>query len=320
VDQAHVVVLGDANVDLLIKLPEGPTDQAPSPQHVPPELHGGGTSANVAVGLSRLGVPVAFAGALGDDNYGRWVREDLIAEGVDVRGLHRVADEFTVMVMALIQPDGERLIYVWPPTGGAHLQIVPTDILLDIWPQARWLHTSGICLRGEPARSTILGSMAQARRLGWSVSIDLNLRQESWGLDEGTLKTFQQAIALNDIVFGNAEEELLPIVGASSITEAAKAICDQKRIVVARLGAQGALVCTPDEIFQSPAFPAEIADTLGAGDAFNAGFIAARLNGENSSNAARWGNAVAALKIERPGARGLPSMAELESKLAVFHY
>jgi sugar/nucleoside kinase (ribokinase family) len=314
-DVTQVVVLGDANVDLLVKLPGEPTNQALNPQHLPPELHGGGTSANVAVGLSRLGIPVALAGALGDDNYGRWVRDDLMVESVNVRGLKMVAEEFTVMVMALIQPDGERLIYVWPPVGGAHLQINPEDINLGLWPQAGWLHTSGICLRGEPARSTILDSMAQARRLGWSVSIDLNLRQESWGLDEGTRQTFQQAIALSDIVFGNAEEEMLPISGASSIEAAAKSISDQKRIVVARLGVQGALVCSPDDIVQSPAFPAEVVDTLGAGDAFNAGFIAAQLMGKNSLDAARWGNAVAALKIERPGARGLPTRAELEAKL-----
>jgi len=311
----QVVVLGDANVDMLIKLPQASTDLNAIQQHDQPEMHGGGSAANVAVGLARLGIPVTFAGALGNDVYGNWVRDDLIREGVDVSGLHMLAGEFTVMVMALIQPDGERLIYVWPPTGGAQLELRTQDVDLASWPQARWLHISGICLRGEPARGTILEIMEQARQLDWRVSIDLNLRLEYWGLDAVTRQTFERAIALSDLVLGNAEEELMPLARANSPQAAATALCQQQRTVVARLGSKGAQVHTKDDVFSSPAFPTEVVDTLGAGDAFDAAYIAAALRGEDARTAARWGNATAALKIERPGARGLPTLAELEAKL-----
>lgn len=315
--EPQVVVLGDANTDMIVRLPDRSATNDIHQQHLAPELHGGGTAANVAVALARLGVPTSFAGAIGADNYGRWVHDDLIEEGVDLRGVHMVEDAFTVMVMALIEPDGERLIYVWPPSGGAHLHLHQKDIDLNVWPKARWLHTSGICLRGNPARETILNSMEKAHALGWKVSIDLNMRMESWGLDIDDRQAFEHAIEISDVVFGNAIEEIMPISGQSSVEKAVKNLSNNNRTIVARIGDDGAMVCTPNELFHAPVFPAKVVDTLGAGDAFNAGFITAQLKGLDTREAARWGNAVAALKIEHKGARGLPNMTELSSKLQV---
>jgi sugar/nucleoside kinase (ribokinase family) len=84
-----------------------------------------------------------------------------------------------------------------------------------------------------------------------------------------------------------------------------------KRTVIARQGAKGALVVSPDDVFSSPAFEVEVVDTVGAGDAFNGGFIAACLAEKDLREAVRWGNAAAALKIEKRGARGLPSRENL---------
>ncbi len=305
-DDIQVVILGDANVDMLVKLPNPDASLGTEQKHVPPELHGGGTAANVAVALARLGVPVSFVGAVGADNYGRWVHEDLLKEGVENSGLQFIEDAFTVMVMAIIEPSGERLIYVWPPSGGAHEHVTKNDVTLSEWPSAKWLHTTGICLRGEPIQDTVLDTMAKAKQLGWKVSLDLNLRSESWGLDQDTRKTFKQAIELSDVVFGNAEEEILPISGKNNLEEALRIMCDKKRVIVARQGEQGATICTPVDFFHSPAVPVKVVDTLGAGDVFNAGYIYAKLFGASDVEAARSGNTVAAKKIEHPGARGLP--------------
>ena len=102
---------------------------------------------------------------------------------------------------------------------------------------------------------------------------------------------------------------------AESAGAAVQRLCDGERVVVARRGNKGALVATPNETFCSPALQTQVVDTLGAGDAFNGGFIAARLAKVDIREAARWGNAVAALKIGRVGARGLPSLGELKRAL-----
>jgi len=310
-----VVVLGDACVDMVIRLPDRASQGTPALSNSSPQLHGGGSGANVAVALARLGTDVAMVGAVGDDGYGRWVHDDLIRESVDVDGLVLVADAFTPMVMALVEPNGERLIVVWPPESGAHLKL-QTDAIDPVWiTSASWVHSTGMCLRESPAREAVLTAMALARDAGVTVSLDLNLRLESWGLDDTDREVIEQAMALSDVVLGNAQEEILPMAGAYSVKVASQMLCGGTRTIVARQGSEGAWVTTPNEAFSVPAFPTRVVDTLGAGDAFNGGFIAACLANADTREAARWGNAVAALKIGRAGARGLPSLEELKRVL-----
>lgn len=311
---SQVVVLGDSCVDMVIHLPDRTSD-TPDLTNSVPQLHGGGSAANVAVALARLGVEVMMVGAVGDDGYGRWARDDLGREGVDVQGVCSIHDAFTPMVMALIEPNGERLVVVWPAEGGAHLRL-QADALNPAWmASAAWLHTTGMCLRESPACDAVLYAMKLAREADVPVSLDLNLRLESWGLSDATRRTFERAIALSDVVFGNAEEEIMPIAGADSVEAGAQYLCGGKRIVVARRGKKGALVATPQETFHVPAFPIQVVDTLGAGDAFNGGFIAASLAKVGVRAAADWGNAVAALKIGRAGARGLPFLEDVKQML-----
>ena len=313
---SQVVILGDACVDMVIRLPNR-TSATPDLAPSVPRLHGGGSAANVAVALARLGVAVTMVGAVGDDGYGRWVCDDLSREGVDVKGVCSLHDAFTPMVMALIEPNGERLVVVWPPEGGAHLRLQADHIEPALIKSASWLHTTGMCLRASPARDALLYGMELAREAGLSVSLDLNLRLELWGLDDETQRTFERAIELSDVVFGNAEEEIMPIVGADSAEDGAQTLCDGKRVVVARQGNKGALVVTPKETFHVPAFPTQVVDTLGAGDAFNGGFIAACLAKVGIREAVRWGNAAAALKVGQAGARSLPSLEDLQHMLGL---
>ena len=310
----QVLVIGDSNVDMVIRLPDR-TSGTPDLKNSTPRLYGGGSAANVAVALARLGVDVTMVGAVGDDGYGRWVREDLSREGVNVKGVYPVRDAFTPMVMAMIEPNGERLIVVWPPAGGAHIHLTTDAINPDWITSASWLHTSGMCLRDSPVRETLLDTMEQARKTGVTVSLDLNMRLELWGLDDETRSTFERAIVLSDVVFGNAQEEIMPIAGADSAKAGAQTLSDGQRIVVARQGSNGALITTPQETFHAPAFETQVVDTLGAGDAFNGGFIAACLAEVSTKEAARWGNAAAALKIGQAGARGLPSQTDLQQML-----
>ncbi len=310
----NVVVIGDTCVDMVIRLPDRAAN-APDLKDSVPELHGGGTAANVAVALARLSVPVAMVGTVGDDGYGRWLRADLVNEGVDVHGLTAVHDAFTPMIMALIEPDGERHVVVWPPTGGADQQLRSDAIDPALISSASWLHTTGICLRASPVRETVLHAMEMARAAGVMVSIDLNARLELWDMADETRRAFARAIELADVVFGNAEEEIMPLTGADSPINAAQSLADGKRIVVARQGSKGALVVTPHETFHAPAFHAEVVDTLGAGDAFDGGFIAGWLADGDVREAARWGNAVASLQIGRTGARGAPSLADVRQLL-----
>lgn len=312
-----VVVLGDANVDLVIRLPNrargGPLAQTPLP-----EMRGGGTGANTAVALARLGVPVVFAGMIGEDLYGRDVQADLRAEGVDLSALRVRADVATPSVIAVVLPDGDRVVVIWPPTGGAHTHLRPEDLDSGQITRAAWLHTTGMCLDQRPVSDAVLDGMAIAQGAGVPVSLDLNLRLEldAGGWRSGQQAAVEQAIARADVVLGSGPEEIVPLAGASAVEAAARALSGGQRTVIARLGDDGAFVVWPGGEAHVPGFAVTVVDTLGAGDAFNGGYIAARLAGLDEVGAVRWGNAVAALSITRPGARGTPRRAEVEAFLA----
>jgi fructokinase len=308
--EKSVLVVGDVNVDLVIPLRESLGDKT-IPRTETPELHGGGTGGNAAVALTRLGVPVGFVGTVGDDGYGRWSANNLISESVETRYLQFDNQTFTPIVIAVIRPDGERSLFVWPESGGAHTKLSPDAITTDMFQSVDWLHTTGLCLREEPVRTALIKAMRLAREEGLMVSLDLNLRLETWGWDESVREIFEQAISFADVVLGSGVDEILPYTDLNSIPEAAKMLSAGKRTVVARLGPEGALVVGPGEVFNSPAFKVKVVDTLGAGDAFNGGFICASLEGHNLQECIRWGNAVAGLKISKKGARSLPSREDL---------
>jgi sugar/nucleoside kinase (ribokinase family) len=307
-----VVVIGDANVDLEIRLPSGPRpDTHANPD---PQLFGGGSAANTAAALARLGVPCRFVGAVGDDGFGRFAVESLAQAGVDISAIAKTAESPTVAVIAVVQPDGDRLIYVWPPQGGAHAALEPRSTVAAIQ-GAAWLHVSGICLRVAPARYALLGAMERARSDGIPVSFDLNLRLENWGWDSGFAEAVEAAIEQSDVVLGAASDEIVAIADIADPTAAAASLVGERRVVVARLGADGAVACSPAETVSVPGFAVPVIDTVGAGDAFNAGFIAACLRDLGLRDAVEWGNAVAGLTIAGPGARSTPVLPDVEALL-----
>ena len=324
-DRAASCVVGDANVDLTLHVPARLPDGRREVRE--PVVSSGGTAANTARGLGTLGVPVAFAGAVGDDAFGRQVTADLAACGVDTSALAVAPEAATCQVIALIEPDGERSLVVWPADGGALRWLRPQDVPAEAVASASWLHTTGMCLRDAPVRDAVLAAMASARAAGVPVSIDLNLRLELWGLDAARRAAVERAIALADVVLGSGPEELVPLaaaMGGSAAGEddgvelAARSLAGGARTVVARLGGDGVLACTAEgAVLRSPAFSVNVANVVGAGDAFNAGFVAALVGGRGLADALRWGNAVAACRVARPaGSRDLPTRAEVEALLA----
>ena len=316
-----VVVLGDLNADLTLDLPD--RSAPPSLRVVSePRLTGGGTAANTAAALARLGMPVEFVGAVGDDGFGRWLADDLRAAGVGTRGLVVTRDAPTCQVIAMVEPDGERYLVVWPLDMGALARLEPAQLDGGLVSGAAWLHTTGMCLRSSPIADAVLAGMRAARAAGVPVSIDLNLRLELWDLGPRVLEAVREAVGLADVVLGSGTEELVPLARAlghapADPATAASALAGGRRTVVGRLGAAGAIACAADgRPVEAAGFPVALRNPVGAGDAFNGGFIAAMVAGQSLGEAIRWGNAVGARKVARGGgARDLPDRAEVEALL-----
>jgi fructokinase/2-dehydro-3-deoxygluconokinase len=306
-------VVGDANVDLEILLPDeaGPMVRA-NPE---PRLFGGGSAANTAAALARLDVACRFVGTVGDDSFGRFAVDSLEEAGVDTNAVRTTSESPTVTVIAVTQPGGERLIYTWPPSGGAHGALLPAAAVQAVV-GSEWLHVSGICLRPESSRHAMLVAMERARSDGVKVSFDLNLRLENWGWDGRFRDVVETAVEHSDVVFGAATDEIQALAGIDDPVDAAMSLVEDGRLVIARRGADGAVVCSDTGVTSVPGFQVAVLDTVGAGDVFNAGFIAAQLRGSDVATSVRWGNAAAALTISKPGARSSPTLSELEALVA----
>ncbi len=183
--------------------------------------------------------------------------------------------------------------------------------------RAAWLHTSAWLLGFSPVGDTILGAMDEARSAGVPISLDLNLRLASGSFDGPFHEAVRRAVEAAAYVFGSSEGELALTAGIDDPVEAAEALAAGRRTVVARFGAGGAAVVDESgKVTQVAAFETESIDTVGAGDVHSAGFVLAVMEGKPVTEAARWGNALAALSVSREGASGHLTRADLDALLA----
>jgi fructokinase len=234
----------------------------------------GGAPANVAIGVSRLGLSAALIGKVGADPFGRKLRRLLVGEGVDVRGLR---DHPTARTpLAFVHPEAagdQRFVFYRHAT--ADTLLTPDDIDLDLIAHARVLHFCSISLSTEPSRTATLMAARWARDHGLLVSFDPNVRLDLFASRNAARAAIDEALPLAHVLKLSRDEiELLsgcddPIRAAYNLRQHGPAL------VVVTLGAGGcAFVDAAGEGFVgAPEVSAR--DTTGAGDAFMAGLLAA---------------------------------------------
>ena len=166
-----VCVLGDAAVDLIVRLPE--KRQGEKVMANEPTLLPGGSGANTAVALARLGLSTQFIGKIGDDQYGQIIKEDFQKEKVGIRQLITDPQLSTICVFAFIDQDGERYLWEWPLEQKAYASITLQDIDLEFIRKAGWLHVTGLILNRESkGRHTALEILDWAHKNGVTTSLD----------------------------------------------------------------------------------------------------------------------------------------------------
>ncbi|AYF76966.1 sugar kinase [Nocardia yunnanensis] len=240
-----------------------------------------GAESNVAIGLARLGHAVRWAGAVGDDEAGQLVLRTLRAEGVDVTCA--AVDPEAPTGLLLFEPrlpDLTRVHYYRDGSAGSRLS--PSTIEQAFASTPRLLHLTGITpALGPAARRAAECALRLAREAGVPVCLDVNYRSRLW--DPTTAAEVLGAwIPEVDILVASHDE--LPLVVPLSVgpdpAEQVKALLDKGvREVVVKLGEAGARVHTGSDELHQPARPVRVADPVGAGDAFVAGYLSALLDG-----------------------------------------
>ncbi len=272
-----ITVLGDIAVDIvsILRTPLVRGSDAPATVRLMP----GGSGANVAVWLARLGQPVTFIGRVGDDRFAAWLREDLRAEGV-VLALITDPKRGTGVIQVLVEPDGERTMV---PDRGANACWSPDEVPLDIVADAELLHVTGYVLLDEESRPGALAAMAHARGHGVPVSLD----PSSHGpLARHGAASFWELVGHPDILLPN-RDEARALTGRAAPEEMLNELRRRAGVVAIKLDRDGCIAAAGEEIVRTPAPPAQIVNATGAGDAFNAGFLAKWLAGAGLSEACR---------------------------------
>lgn len=312
-----VLCYGDICADLLI-----PYGQALRAQRAPVDpdaltvrFSHGGSVANTAVTLARLGAPALFLGTAGQDAFGRALKAGLEAEGVDASLLTLKDHAMTTMVLLVLDEQGERVPFAFPRVKASQHHVTGEQIPDDILERISWMHSSGMTLREDPAAANQLSLMRRCRQASIPVALDVNARLES--LEDATFaRNMQEALSCCDLLFGSAEDELCPLVAETDPDRAARKLLELVPMVVARQGEQGATVYTRTGIYASPAFQVPIRDRVGAGDVYDGAFLAALLDGCSPEEANLRACAAGAWCVSHFGGRSGPTRAEQRSILA----
>ncbi len=277
----------------------------------------GGTAANTAVGLGRLGTRVAIAGLIGADGFGQFSIDHLEKDGVDTSHLVRLPGGFTMVTVNIFDQNGDReLSFAFPEQGAAFTLLTPDHLPDALLAQFSVFYTTGVPILFDPTRSTLIDCMHRCHKLGVTVAFDLNMRVEAHGYTDDIRRAFEQAAAASDILFGSATQELPILTGCTDWVQAAQKLRRSCRVVVSKNGAAGAAVFGPGESCQMPAFPVSVKDTLGAGDAFNAGFLTAYVQNKSLRDCLLWGSAAAGYSIQFTGSRTTPNSRQLAAFMA----
>ena len=313
-----VLCLGDICADIIIpyaaalKAKAGDLSDLPADEVHPVD---GGSAANTACAVARLGLPVQFCGTCGNDAYGQMLKSGLEREGVGTAYLRMDEDRPTQLVLLVLNEQNDRTAFACPAHLGSQHAIVPEQIPEDVTERISWLHVNGMMLREEPAASTQLNLMRRCKDAGIPVSFDINVRVEALKSPQ-FFDNMSRARQFADYVLGSALDEIPMLAGEHDAEVAARKLSENGCAVISRSGDQGADLFRQDVRIHSPAFPVAVCDTVGAGDTFDGAFIAAVLNGLSDAEALREANAAAAICVSRSGGRACPTRAELDAFLA----
>lgn len=261
------LIAGDANVDMLV---DGVITLEPGTEKLASNLNLvlGGSSAITAFNLSRLGASVAFAGVVGQDLFGRFVLEKLKSGGVNIDHLRTTNAEKTGITIWHSR-DGQRAGVTY---AGTIALLESNDVPDELLQSARHLHMGAYFLqtRLHPEAAELF---ERAQKLGLTTSVDCNYDPaERWD------SNLRGVLRHTNIFFPN-EDEALKLTGASTPAEAARELAALAETVAVKRGGNGVFVATHGEEFEVAAVPVEVVDTTGAGDSFNAGFLAEYLKG-----------------------------------------
>ncbi len=275
--RCDVVTIGEPIIALI------GLDDAPLTEVRSLSMHETGSELNVAVGLSRLGVRVAYIGVVGRDALGERLLRRMRGEGIDVSGVRTDARRTALLLRDLHGGTTSQVVYHRHASAGATLGEADVARAAERIAAARWLHVTGItpALGATPA-AAVARAVAIADEADVPVSIDINFRANLWTWDEARA-ALEPSIASSRVVFAS-RHEALALSGTRDLASAVATLIDRgvEDVVITdgSAGVTGWFASSSHEPIALPAQPVAVpVDVVGAGDAFVAGYLDRQLAG-----------------------------------------
>jgi len=290
----------------------------------------GGSPTNIACGTARLGLKSGLITRVGDEHMGRFIREQLVREGVDVQGVRTDPERLTALVILGIR-DEEQFPLIFYRENCADMALCEEDIDEGYIASARAIVPTGTHLSHPRTRAAVIKALKLARKNGVKTALDIDYRPNLWGVaghGDGESRFVESAAVTEklmatlhyfDLIVGTEEE--FHIAGGSTDTiEALRAVRKvSDATLVCKRGAAGAVAfegAVPDSLDDGqtgPGFPIEVFNVLGAGDGFFSGLLKGWLDGEDWPTSLKYANACGAFAVSRHGCTpAYPSWEELQ--------
>ena len=304
-----ITILGRIGYDLYSEEPH-----VPLPQVRRFSRYLGGSSANMAVGLARMGAKVGIVSCLGNDSLSQFLLSFLQAEGVDTSHV-QTADGFlpSLCLTEVAPPDHFPQVFYRKDPADTRLDITQKD--LNYVASGRMFVTNGTSLCASPSRESTYRALERARQAGCRVVLDVDYRSMSWTSPENAGLAVRLALPFVDVLIGN-ELELTLVAGSKSLDEAIGQLRQSVPMLVSKLGDKGTRVWTAGgSVFLEP-YSVEVVSTIGAGDGFASGFLYGLLKDLPVTECLHYGNAAAAVVVSRLSCSdAMPTLAELEQMI-----
>jgi 5-dehydro-2-deoxygluconokinase len=302
-----IVILGRTGYDLYSEEPHVPL---PNARRFSRYL--GGSSANMAVGLSRLGGDVGILSCLGTDSLSQFLVDFLSAEKVDTSHIQRRAGYLPSLAITEVSPP-DRFPQVFYRHAAVDIMLAAGEEDLTWVASARMFITNGTSLCASPSRESTYLALERAHEAGVRTVFDVDFRAMSWpGPREAGLAA-RLALPFIDVLIGN-QPELMLAAGTDTLEEAVSKLRGRIPTLVSKLGDQGTRVYSGGAEVFLPPYQVEVCTTIGAGDGFASGFLYALHNGLPIEECLHYGNAAAAIVVSRLScSEAMPTLPEVLS-------
>ncbi len=277
----------------------------------------GGAESNVAIGVTRLGGAAVWTGHVGDDELGRRILRELRGEGVVVQA--RVDDAPTGLMIKETHVGGATRVRYYR-SGSAGSRLGPSDLDANAITAAGILHVTGITpALSQSAADAVDLAVDIATAAGVPVSFDVNHRATLW-LDRDPTPVYRRLAARAAVIFAGPSEAELLVGPGSPREQAARLVALGPSQAILKLGSEGCLAQVDGAEHRLPAIPVPVVDTVGAGDAFVAGYLTSLLDGDDPATRLALGTRCGAFACAGAGDwESFPRRNELSSLVSPGH-